>query len=253
MDLYDEFGNYIGPEDDSDEEGQQQTSYLPTESAAPLEGLDQDGDVHMDDALPRMDGFMEEDDRAAASGPISNAVVLHEDKRYYPHASELYGDDVEALVQEEDLQPLSEPIIAPVKALKFRVVDNKASPITQRFENQFLLDLAAHIENVRNVAVVGHLHHGKTALMDMLVYETHQLDWEPEKQVRAHVIFKIDCTLWYDHIQLQYTDSHVLAQQRGISLKSSPMSFVLQNTKGKSYLLNMIDTPGHVNFQVSIA
>jgi len=36
---------------------------------------------------------------------------------------------------------------------------------------------------VRNVAVVGHLHHGKTALMDMLVLETHKLTWDSDKPV----------------------------------------------------------------------
>lgn len=53
--------------------------------------------------------------------------------------------------------------------------------------------------------------------------------------------------------QLGYTDSHVLSQARGISLKSSPMSLVLPTTKGKSYLINMLDTPGHVNFQDEVA
>ena len=43
------------------------------------------------------------------------------DKKYYSTAQELYGEDVETLVQEEDLQPLSEPIIQPVKTRKFRV------------------------------------------------------------------------------------------------------------------------------------
>ena len=38
---------------------------------------------------------------------------------------------------------------------------------------------------IRNVAVVGHLHHGKTALLDMLVFETHKLDWDSDKQVRV--------------------------------------------------------------------
>ena len=36
---------------------------------------------------------------------------------------------------------------------------------------------------VRNVAVAGHLHHGKTALMDMLVFETHKLIWDADKPV----------------------------------------------------------------------
>lgn len=38
-------------------------------------------------------------------------------------------------------------------------------------------------ERIRNVAVVGHLHHGKTALMDMLVFETHKLIWDADKPV----------------------------------------------------------------------
>ena len=40
-------------------------------------------------------------------------------------------------------------------------------------------------EMIRNVAVVGHLHHGKTALMDMLVFETHKLIWDADKPVCA--------------------------------------------------------------------
>jgi U5 small nuclear ribonucleoprotein component len=37
-------------------------------------------------------------------------------------------------------------------------------------------------EMIRNVAVVGHLHHGKTALVDMLVFETHKLGWNADTQ-----------------------------------------------------------------------
>lgn len=46
-------------------------------------------------------------------------VILHEDKKYYPTAAEIYGKDVETIVQEEDAQPLTEPIIQPVKVKKF--------------------------------------------------------------------------------------------------------------------------------------
>ena len=48
--------------------------------------------------------------------------------------------------------------------------------------------------------------------------------------------------------QLRYTDTHILAREREISIKSSPMSLVLQTSVGKSHLVHIIDTPGHVNF-----
>lgn len=53
--------------------------------------------------------------------------------------------------------------------------------------------------------------------------------------------------------QLKYTDTHILARQREISIKSSPMSLILTTTSGKSNLINFIDTPGHVNFVDEVA
>lgn len=47
----------------------------------------------------------------------------------------------------------------------------------------FLLNMTAFPDYVRNVAVVGHLHHGKTALMDMLVFETHKIVWDSDNEV----------------------------------------------------------------------
>lgn len=51
----------------------------------------------------------------------------------------------------------------------------------------------------------------------------------------------------------RYTDSHLLERNRGGSIKSAPLSLVLPTTRGKSYLCNIIDTPGHVNFQDEVA
>lgn len=52
---------------------------------------------------------------------VSRAVVLHEDKKYYPTALEVYGPDVETIVQEEDAQTLDKPLIEPVKKIKFQM------------------------------------------------------------------------------------------------------------------------------------
>lgn len=53
--------------------------------------------------------------------------------------------------------------------------------------------------------------------------------------------------------KVRYTDVHKLSREREISIKSSPMSFVLATTKGKSHLFHMVDTPGHVNFVDEVA
>jgi len=77
--------------------------------------------------------------RSHEAEPAHNAVVLHEDKKYYPTAEEVYGPDVETLVQEEDAQPLSEPIIAPVKVRKWNI-EEKGLPET-RFDKGWVLCL----------------------------------------------------------------------------------------------------------------
>ena len=46
---------------------------------------------------------------------VDSQIVLHEDKKYYPTAEEVYGPDVETLVFEEDTQAITQPIIEPVK------------------------------------------------------------------------------------------------------------------------------------------
>lgn len=175
----------------------------------------------------------------ATEGP-SNAVILHEDKQYYPSAQQVYGTDVETLVQEEDTQPLSEPIIAPVKEKKFAVQEAELPPVY--YSREFMTDMLNFPDQIRNIAIAGHLHHGKTAFMDMLVTETHDLTERLDKRIGRR-----------KEEQLRYTDTHFLERGRGVSIKSAPMSLLLQGTKGKSHLFNIIDTPGHVNFVDEVA
>lgn len=176
---------------------------------------------------------------SSAEGP-SNAVILHEDKQYYPSAQQIYGEDVETMVQEEDAQPLSEPIIAPVQQKKFAISETELPPV--HFSREFMSDLLNFPSQIRNIAIVGHLHHGKTAFMDMLVKQTHDLTERLEKRTGRK-----------REEQLRYTDVHFLERERGVSIKSAPMSLVLPSTKGKSHLLNLLDTPGHVNFVDEVA
>jgi U5 small nuclear ribonucleoprotein component len=58
-----------------------------------------------------------------------SAIVLHEDKKYYPSAEEVYPN-AETLVQEEDTQLLTEPIIAPIKVKKFEVLEQQLPQTT---------------------------------------------------------------------------------------------------------------------------
>jgi U5 small nuclear ribonucleoprotein component len=110
-------------------------------------------------------------------------IVLHEDKKYYPDASEVYPG-AETLVQDEDTQPLSQPIIRPVTIKNFEILE-KTVPSTT-FSPEFLFGLMDHPQLIRNVALVGHLHHGKTSFMDMLIQQTHIKKWPLDKQVRIN-------------------------------------------------------------------
>ena len=143
-------------------------------------------------------------------------------------------------MQEEDAQPLSQPIIAPIQQKKFAVQEATLPPVF--FSWDFMTDLMNYPEQIRNIAFAGHLHHGKTALMDMLVMQTHDISDRLERKTGR----KRD-------EQLRYTDVHILEKERGISIKSAPMSVILQGSRGKSHLFNILDTPGHVNFVDEVA
>ncbi|KAI9680998.1 MAG: hypothetical protein M1829_001078 [Trizodia sp. TS-e1964] len=223
-DLYDEFGNFIGEAQESDEESQNGGAENYTFEEEP-DNNDETNDLQL----------MEIEEE----GP-SNAVILHEDKQYYPTAQQVYGPGVETLVQEEDAQPLTQPIIAPIQKKKFTIQEADLPNVF--FSRTFMTDLMNFPDQVRNIALAGHLHHGKTALMDMLVMETHDINDRLERKTGK----KRD-------EQLRYTDIHILERERGLSIKAAPMSLVLQNTGGKSHLINILDTPGHVNFADEVA
>ena len=164
--------------------------------------------------------------------------MLHEDKKYYPEADEVFGPDVEVTVQDEDTMNISEPIVKPEDRRLFSHLE-RAKATTESddgerwfattFSKSFMTGLQQVPELVRNVALIGHMHHGKTVLIDSLVQQTHEQKRDLERNER-------------------FMDARFDEQERGISIKCKPISLVLPNHKDKSYLINILDTPGHPNF-----
>ena len=156
---------------------------------------------------------------------IGSEIVLQEDKRYYPELEEVYPG-AEVLVMEEDIQQLNEPIIAPAKSKNFDLIDKEHRQVLS-FE--FFEGFLENPDLIRNVAIVGHLHHGKTSLLDMFVSLTHPIPME-------------------NKLYSRYSDSRQDERDRELTIKSKPMSLVVQDSREKSFLFNIMDTPGHPSF-----
>lgn len=141
---------------------------------------------------------------------------------------------VNTVVLDEDAQGLEEPIIKPIRPKKFSTLLSEEQLPKTRYTAEFLTTLMETPTLLRNVCVMGALHHGKTLLMDMLIQQTQENAWDPTREMR-------------------YTDTRKDEQERALSIKSCPVSLVLESTRGKSYLCNLIDTPGMVNFSDEVS
>jgi len=91
-----------------------------------------------------------------------------------------------------------------------------------------IASLMKHKERIRNIGIIAHIDHGKTTLTDMLLAAAGLLSPELAGEVRA----------------LDYLEEE---QKRGITIKTANISLVY-SYKGDKYLINLIDTPGHVDF-----
>ncbi len=109
----------------------------------------------------------------------------------------------------------------------------------------YQLELLNVPERCRNVSVVGHLHHGKTSLLDLLVQHCHhQAPQRPRTSNKTS----------YTREQLpRYLDSLLLEQERGISLRAKPICLLLANSQtGSACAVNLMDCPGHADFREDV-
>jgi 116 kDa U5 small nuclear ribonucleoprotein component len=73
-----------------------------------------DGEAANEESDEDLESKLQSDYRQASDKDEEMAVELYEDKQFYPEAEKVFGKDVEALVEEEDHQPITKPIIEPV-------------------------------------------------------------------------------------------------------------------------------------------
>lgn len=191
--LYDEFGNLIGDPLDSDAESDNvslgDASDSP-KSEAPAEPMEVDALV-----------------------PVSQLSKTF---------------NAETVVVRPQDAPEDAPVIE-VKTTKKVKADIVGDDFEVSYSHEYMKSVMDQLpERIRNVAIIGDLHSGKTSLVDMLVGVSHTIKGrEPER----------------------FTDNHALETSRKMTIKLSPITLLVPDLGGTLHVATLLDTPGHPNFR----